>query len=356
MSLRPDSELAWGFFRGIERLLGPHRPLPFTREEARRLMSRFKIAILRWEQATCEQDRRHQDSILGHIDADADLDLVRDPIIPSEIFSDAHLPWNWAIGDTDQENMCIEQHTVRVLLYMIWKSIDKFYPSTAETIFVPDTPRTLHEINYFLTRLQVTIYVWEQAVQDRNIEWQQRILTRLSDGQDMADYSDPELLEPETYDPNLPWNNESTQIDMPDFSLSQEADDFLENLSQDILRHSAIIEGSPHLLTVESGQVNLEGSLLQDIAHSSLLLREKVTDLLEALSLLGIGTPRRTSVVWRRLNQEENEMTCIICQQNVQLGTVSVELPCRHSYHPQCIADWLVQNDTCPLCRSRIVI
>ena len=40
---------------------------------------------------------------------------------------------------------------------------------------------------------------------------------------------------------------------------------------------------------------------------------------------------------------------CVICCEEVQSS--SVQLPCGHKFHGQCIADWLWINQSCPLCR-----
>jgi hypothetical protein len=40
----------------------------------------------------------------------------------------------------------------------------------------------------------------------------------------------------------------------------------------------------------------------------------------------------------------------MICQEH--LNDEVVRTDCGHSFHVGCISDWVIRNDTCPLCRS----
>ncbi|KAL4924639.1 uncharacterized protein BDV17DRAFT_274163 [Aspergillus undulatus] len=64
-----------------------------------------------------------------------------------------------------------------------------------------------------------------------------------------------------------------------------------------------------------------------------------------------------------RLNDEEvtedtlqqcNE--CGICVNSYRKGMLISRLPCQHTFHRQCVVQWLCNNDTCPLCRQSITI
>ncbi len=44
------------------------------------------------------------------------------------------------------------------------------------------------------------------------------------------------------------------------------------------------------------------------------------------------------------------EMNCIICQEH--FGEEFMKTDCGHSFHIICISEWVIRNDTCPLCRS----
>ena len=46
-----------------------------------------------------------------------------------------------------------------------------------------------------------------------------------------------------------------------------------------------------------------------------------------------------------------NDSVCVICQSDTITGEQWKVLPCGHGYHPQCIDQWLIRNNTCPTCR-----
>lgn len=51
----------------------------------------------------------------------------------------------------------------------------------------------------------------------------------------------------------------------------------------------------------------------------------------------------------------EESVDCSICfESNPKGGVVKVLLPCVHSYHVECIEEWLSQRRSCPLCRASI--
>ncbi|XP_002511547.2 E3 ubiquitin-protein ligase RNF181 [Ricinus communis] len=48
------------------------------------------------------------------------------------------------------------------------------------------------------------------------------------------------------------------------------------------------------------------------------------------------------------------EQQCIICLEELLIGSEVTRLPCLHVYHKQCIINWLQKSRFCPLCRFEI--
>lgn len=48
------------------------------------------------------------------------------------------------------------------------------------------------------------------------------------------------------------------------------------------------------------------------------------------------------------------ETLCVICQDYLHDGITFKLLPCGHIYHPNCIDQWLVSKDKCPICQKSI--
>lgn len=50
--------------------------------------------------------------------------------------------------------------------------------------------------------------------------------------------------------------------------------------------------------------------------------------------------------------KEEHSEGCSVCQDDFNVGDTLIQLPCEHKFHEACITPWLVEHNSCPICRK----
>ncbi|KAJ0576578.1 putative transcription factor C2H2 family [Helianthus annuus] len=61
------------------------------------------------------------------------------------------------------------------------------------------------------------------------------------------------------------------------------------------------------------------------------------------------------SVVYKAQNsQNGSSETCVICRLDYEDGDNLILLSCKHSYHSECITNWLQINKVCPVCSTEV--
>lgn len=53
-------------------------------------------------------------------------------------------------------------------------------------------------------------------------------------------------------------------------------------------------------------------------------------------------------------NQNGTNESCVICRVDYEDGDDLILLSCKHSYHPECINNWLKINKACPVCSAEV--
>ncbi|CAN1151498.1 Probable E3 ubiquitin-protein ligase RHC1A [Linum perenne] len=86
---------------------------------------------------------------------------------------------------------------------------------------------------------------------------------------------------------------------------------------------------------------------------------EELFELLSANNRRGPAPASRSSIeamptikiTQRHLRTDSH---CPVCKDEFELGSEARQMPCNHIYHEDCIIPWLVQHNSCPVCRQEL--
>eukprot|EP00906_Rhabdomonas_costata_P003849 RCo005809 len=66
------------------------------------------------------------------------------------------------------------------------------------------------------------------------------------------------------------------------------------------------------------------------------------------------ATDRKRLLKLSRATARDTQTECTICQDKYRAGVEVTTLPCKHSYHSECIGKWFDENGNCPICRKEV--
>lgn len=84
---------------------------------------------------------------------------------------------------------------------------------------------------------------------------------------------------------------------------------------------------------------------------------EAVVDVVDAGAFLDSCHPAaasRSSEKLATVAVRDAGRDCAVCMEDLVPGSEALVTPCGHAYHPGCVAPWLEDRGTCPLCRAHV--
>lgn len=61
-----------------------------------------------------------------------------------------------------------------------------------------------------------------------------------------------------------------------------------------------------------------------------------------------------TEYLFKIKMEEDSTEICAICRNQVQLK-VKNKLNCNHYFHPDCVMTWILEHNSCPLCKEKVI-
>lgn len=85
---------------------------------------------------------------------------------------------------------------------------------------------------------------------------------------------------------------------------------------------------------------------------------DSLSNLLDALHTNAYDNPSFTPASEEAIEELPTEivenLSCTVCLEEDSEPVEAITLPCKHSFHVDCIRSWLLTNNICPLCREDV--
>ncbi|KAM0953510.1 putative transcription factor C2H2 family [Dioscorea sansibarensis] len=136
--------------------------------------------------------------------------------------------------------------------------------------------------------------------------------------------------------------------------LDREFDD----LDYDTLR-ALDSDNSPEVPSMSEEEINalpVHKYKAQSHQGSTSVLKGNGTSAQQGTSSSGVLTEKRldNNKSDGNIKAPEDELTCSVCLEQVNVGELVRSLPCLHQFHSNCIDPWLRQQGTCPVCKYKV--
>jgi hypothetical protein len=56
----------------------------------------------------------------------------------------------------------------------------------------------------------------------------------------------------------------------------------------------------------------------------------------------------------KKIKASKAEPSCSVCKDEYEIGQNIIHLPCKHTFHDECIQPWLKERNSCPTCRHEL--
>ncbi|KAI3838687.1 hypothetical protein MKX03_013377 [Papaver bracteatum] len=222
----------------------------------------------------------------------------------------------------------------------------------------PSSPTSAQDLNQHRRQREEEMDS-NQSNQRRNIENIERLRDQFYRQWDMwmeedaihdsdDDDDDDETVEEESLDSDEGWNSDSQD------------DQYQQGTSVPVVGHYQIYneDGSVRTTRFFSGTLSLLNSNVGSSEDG--LSYEELTELQERAGKVQRGVPKETisRELKTRVNTSSEEETeiCTVCQDGYEKKDKIATLDCKHEYHQDCITQWLLQKNVCPVCKRQALM